>query len=281
MLRRISDKRYFEGASYKLLGLAVVPLLLAACNIPTLDEPIPYSERRFHTEVVGLSRDGRPIEATIVGQGSETLLLTAVIHGNEPAGKPLLERLIQELRARPNLGRDRRLIIVPVVNPDGLAKRTRFNARGVDLNRNFPSRNWKRRKRHGSYQASEPETRAVLKLIRQFDPCRILAVHSPLKMVNYDGPAEGLARAMSARCGLPAEGSVGYPTPGSLGSYAGHDWKIPTITLELSNRENASNVWQRFGSAVETFVDLPTPARTPWNDPNRTARTRTRGRGSL
>ena len=125
----------------------------------------------------------------MLGSGPRTYLLFGVIHGNEPLGEPLLESFIAHVRDQPSLLSGRRLVILPVVNPDGLERRTRVNANGVDLNRNFPARNWKQGPRYGTDPASEPETRALIKIVRQFQPSRILAVHSPLRVVNYDGPA--------------------------------------------------------------------------------------------
>ncbi len=80
------------------------------------------------------------------------------------------------------------LWVVPTYNPDGLARGTRKNARGVDLNRNFPYR-WT--DLDGNYEsgpkpASEPETRAMMKFLRGVKPRRILSFHQPLNGVDTD-----------------------------------------------------------------------------------------------
>jgi protein MpaA len=64
-------------------------------------------------------------------------------------------------------------------------------------------------------------------------PRAIVSVHQPFRCVNWDGPAEPLARAMAASCGYPLRASIGYPTPGSFGSCYGVDRQLPVITLEL------------------------------------------------
>jgi len=251
-------------------------LLLSSCS---LSAPIEHGanvspiERPRHEiegvaqEVVGLSVENRPIVAHVMGEGPETFLLIGVIHGNEPAGKTLLERFMGHVLDTPALLEERRLVIVPVANPDGYRRGSRHNANGVDLNRNFPSADWRPMSRNGSSPASEPETRALLRLVRQFRPSRVLSVHAPLEMVNWDGPAESLAEAMASACGYPASASVGYPTPGSFGSYAGIDWHTPTITLELGRDIDHENVWPRFQNALEVFVLHP-------RRPPRVARTR-------
>ncbi len=209
------------------------------------------------TEVFGHSREGKAIHATILGEGPETCLMLGVVHGNEPLGAPLLERFIERIREDPDLARGRRLVVVPVVNPDGLAGNSRTNASGVDLNRNFPASNWQASRRHGTHPGSEPETRAVLKILRQFNPSRILAIHSPLECVNFDGPAERLARSMASAIRYPLRASIGYPTPGSLGSYAGTDRRTPTVTLELERGASLKKVWADTYPGLVAFIQHP------------------------
>jgi len=207
-------------------------------------------------ETFGTSREGRPIRGVVMGSGPETSLLLGVIHGDEPLGGPLLERFAEHLGSHPELVRGKRVVIVPVLNPDGLARRTRTNARGVDLNRNLPAENWRPHPRHGIAPGSEPETRALLKILRQFRPARILAIHSPLYCVNFDGPAQDLAEAMAGACGYPVQPSIGYETPGSLGSYAGKDQGIPTITLELARDSRRSSIWAEMAETLLLFVSM-------------------------
>jgi protein MpaA len=60
-----------------------------------------------------------------------------------------------------------------------------------------------------------------------------MTLHAPYKIVNYDGPAADVAQKISDITGYPVEPSIGYPTPGSFGTYYGVERNIPTITLEL------------------------------------------------
>jgi protein MpaA len=213
------------------------------------------------SEIFGYSSEGKPIQGRVLGSGQETCLLVGVVHGNEPLGTPLLERLGAHLAENRGLLSGKRVIVLPLLNPDGLERGTRLNARGVDLNRNFPSHDWTPHARHGSRPASEPETRTLLRVIDQFRPTRILSVHSPLSCVNYDGPAEAMATEMAERTGYPLRPSIGYPTPGSLGNYAGSDLKIATITLELPPDLLEEDAWPQLRRALEGFVafDESTP----------------------
>ncbi len=138
------------------------------------------------------------------------------------------------------------LLFIPCLNPDGMSANTRVNANNVDLNRNFPTQNWGKNEGDnatcddettayfgGKSPASEIETKFVIDIIEKYQPKLILTLHAPYKVVNYDGPAEEVAEEISQIINYPAEGSIGYPTPGSFGTYCGVERNIPTITLEL------------------------------------------------
>jgi protein MpaA len=171
--------------------------------------------------------------------------------------------------AKPQLAEGRRLVVAPEVNPDGFAADTRRNRRDVDLNRNFPAENWRGddgRARHGPgpHASSEPETRFVLALLRRFAPSCVIATHAAAACVNWDGPAESIARRMSAECGLPAKDSIGYATPGSLGSFVGRDRAVPTITLELSRKDSVSLEREGVRRALLTAIRHPDAAAPPY-----------------
>jgi len=127
--------------------------------------------------------------------------------------------------------------ILPVANPDGFLARTKDNARGVDLNRNFAAASWRAEHQPGydpgPTPESEPETRALAALIARSGATRLIALHSPFRTVNFDGPARALAERMAALNGYGASADIGYPTPGSFGSRYGRDLGLEVITLEI------------------------------------------------
>jgi murein peptide amidase A len=167
-----------------------------------------------------------------------------------------LERLRAELR--PPLPRE--TWIVPVVNPDGLAAGTKNNARDVDLNRNFAARNWTRAHPPGydpgGWPESEPETQALAALIARAGATRLIALHSPFRTVNYDGPARALAERMAAHNGYGVTRHIGYPTPGSFGSRYGIDLGLEVITLEIPAL-SPDEAWLENRAALLEALDLP------------------------
>lgn len=149
--------------------------------------------------------------------------------------------------------------IVPLVNPDGLLRKhsRRTNGNGVDLNRNFsPGKNhtasieywkkrtWKDKRRYpGPNPLSEPETRWLNKLIKEFNPDVIIAVHAPFGILDFDGPHKAPSHLGSLH--LKLLGTY----PGSLGNYAGVQLGKPVITIELPyagimpSKQQVSKIW--------------------------------------
>jgi protein MpaA len=183
--------------------------------------------------LIGRSVEGRPIEGFRLGPDEDrALVVFGAIHGDEPDSALLCERWLRGVRQI-----DAPVVVVPVVNPDGLAAGHKDNARGVDLNRNFPARSWTAAHTPGyfpgTHPLSEPESAALVALIDALRPRALVAVHQPFRCLNWDGPAEALAQAMSVASGYPPRASIGYPTPGSFGSFYGVDRQLPVVTFEL------------------------------------------------
>ena len=207
------------------------------------------------TSLAGRSVRGREIPCHVIGSGHDVCMIIATIHGDEAAGTPLVKALERHLMAHPELVASRRVVIVPVANPDGMARGRRTNVNGVDLNRNFPAANFRGRRRHGEAPLSEPESRVLRGLIYRYAPSRVISIHQPVACIDWDGPAEDLAVAMAAACDLPAK-RIGS-RPGSMGSWVGIDLGIPIITLELprsADRLDAAALWKEYGPMMLAAV---------------------------
>lgn len=211
---------------------------------------------------IGRSVEGRPIEMVRFGDGASPVLVMAAIHGDEPTSKFVADRLIERLTSDGTAN----VLVIPCANPDGLEADRRTNANGVDLNRNFPATNWKRthpgRSFGGTATVSEPETAALLDVFTSLTPRLIISIHSMDNPCdNYDGPGEAIAQLMSRHNHYPVRDNIGYPTPGSLGSWAGIDRQIPIITLELPRHQSGEEAWKSNCDAILATL-RPTSATT-------------------
>jgi protein MpaA len=154
--------------------------------------------------LIGRSVMGRPITAQVLGPDSarRKILLVGCIHGNECAGLAIVSALAGR-RVRAGV----QLWIVRELNPDGTAADTRQNADGVDLNRNFPFQ-WAPISDptydSGPRPLSEPETRAIVKLIRAVKPTITVWYHQHMDLVDMAGGDRGIARRYAHLSGLPA-----------------------------------------------------------------------------
>jgi murein peptide amidase A len=246
-----------------LLSIAGMLLVLAGCQrkpAPDLHRPEPPTPPPTTQQImppqpvtsqIGSSVEGRPIVMHRFGEGPDAILIFGGIHGSEPTSVVVAERLAQYLREHPEVWEDHPIVIIPCANPDGLAQNRRTNVNQIDINRNFPASNFGPT-RPGVYfggrtPASEPETQVIISVIDQLQPTRIISIHSIRRGRhgnNYDGPARELAERMSEHNGYPVLETMGYPTPGSFGSWAGIDLQIPVITLELPRDQPGDEAWE-------------------------------------
>ena len=189
------------------------------------------------------------------GTKEKNILILAGTHGDEPQGVNILSQYIQENHTTIN-----NLYIIPCLNPDGYKLCTRTNANYIDLNRNFPTKNWELTEKNeffGGYTpASEPETKFIIEIINEIKPDIILTIHAPFKIVNYDGPATQISNAIAKIIDYKVEHDIGYPTPGSFGTYCGIENNIPTITLELGEDETFEFQKERCYSIINYLSKL-------------------------
>ena len=251
-------------------AILTVCALIAVLTFAGCYRPVSYPELtdvdvsptivRAGYHVVGTSVEGRPIMCLVLGAGPDVTLIMATIHGNEPAGTPLVRRLATHLRQNPEILEGRKAVLLRLANPDGLAHKSRYNTHGVDLNRNFEAANRLNSKQSGLTALSEPESRAIRQVILQYKPDRIVSIHQPLACIDYDGPAQGLAERMGQYCALPVK-KLGA-RPGSLGSYAGLTLGIPIITFEMLGSDSqlgSEALWQKYGRALLAAIIYPVP----------------------
>lgn len=185
--------------------------------------------------VIGRSVRGRDLVAWHLGQpGKPKVLLISTMHGNEAAPRRILESLRDGPRIR---GID--LWVVPTYNPDGLVRGSRKNARGVDLNRNFPYHwvdldgNYESGRRPGS----EPETQAMMRFLREIRPRRILSFHQPLYGVDTDTKGRRFSRRVATRLDLPRKSlTCGGVCHGTMTGWYNSHFPGSALTVEYGQR---------------------------------------------
>jgi len=190
------------------------------------------------------------------------IYLLAGVHGDEIEGVHVLKELFkwlqnEHLQHVP-------VVVIPVLNVDGLEVKTRVNARGVDLNRNLPI-NWsvdhtEPRYYPGPHPLSEPENLFLTKCFEQFPPGFILSFHTWKPMLNYNGNCEQVAQFLHQHNGYPVVGIIeNYPTPGSLGEFAPTALSSPVLTFECPSTEEKTltEIWQENEPGLKALFHSP------------------------
>ncbi len=241
-------------------SLPLTLLALAAACAPIRTDaalrPEPASGAHLW-ESIGESREGRPVRAMTLGRGGPRVALIAGIHGNEQEGLRHVREVVEMVR---NASATVRLI--EDVNPDGTAATRRTTSGGVDPNRNWPASNFRRDPRNGPDPLSEPAVAAAHEDLSRFRPELVIVLHSTSRgpFVNYDGPAEAAARAFAAAAGgWGVEASMGYPTPGSIGTYFGVDRGTPILTIEFERGAPAARTEGALLRGLSAVLGMPLP----------------------
>ncbi len=247
----------------------VVLLVWAAAVVgarPASAEEPPATGEPF---TIGQSVEGQPIEGRRFGYGARAVVIVGAIHGNERNTEVLVRRVEEHFAASLHLlPPDVSLYLLPALNPDGLREGSRYNAHGVDLNRNWASDDWTadatdpsgtRTGLGGTHPFSEPETAAMaewlLALRDQSEaPVTVLFYHSAYPPTGLVLPgsvgkaitnpfADALGYATSARWSA-------YPVTGTAVYWClEHDLRC--FETELPSRANLSDAaMQRHAGAL-------------------------------
>ncbi|KRC12215.1 carboxypeptidase [Hydrogenophaga sp. Root209] len=221
---------------------AAAPCVQLSARLPHMGRALCDAAGLVPTE--GRSTQGRTLYArdVVAPQVRLRVLVVGAMHGDEMSSASVALHWIQHALKETA---DTHWRFIPVLNPDGLLARpaSRVNARGVDLNRNFPTPNWERdapvyweqrtrkdpRRWPGPSPLSEPESRFLHDEMARFQPHLIVSIHAPYGVLDFDGPG-----APPPKLGRLYLDQVGI-FPGSLGNYGGVHRGMPVVTIELPN----------------------------------------------
>jgi len=202
------------------------------------------------SSTIGYSVRGRAIVAYTFGTGGSTILFTGGIHGSEPSGVSTMQAWVTYLQANGyKIPADKKIVVVPNTNPDGIAAGTRYNANNVNLDRNFPADNWRpdidtatgmHSTGGGTSAGSEPETQALIKLTQQLRPRLEVSFHAQGRLVgaNQFGDSIAIGKMYAGIVGYQtmignAEEVMGYSITGEYEDWMGQKLNVPAILIEL------------------------------------------------
>lgn len=210
----------------------------------------------------GHSVEGNPIPVYKTDiKAPKYLYLIGGVHGDEVEGVYVLKELFQWLKQEHSL-KDLPMIIIPILNVDGYRTQTRVNAHSVDLNRNLPTKDWlstcaKPRYNPGPSPLSEPENQFLVKLLDKYRPGLILSFHTWKPMVNYNGNCEDVAKLIADFNKYELASDIGYPTPGSLGTFVVERYNAGVVTFECpelkKHKESLKEIWLENEAGLKNF----------------------------
>ncbi len=221
---------------------------------------------------IGYSSKGRAINAYYFGTGSRFVVFTGAIHGNEYSTKSLMDSWIQDLEANArNIPADKTIVVVPQINPDGVAAGTRVNGRNIDLNRNFGTSDWQSDVTDvnnnpfpgggGPASMSEPETAAIAGLAQHLHPALILSYHSVGSVVagNLAGGSGGYAATYSQLSGYSnvtgnTGGTFEYAVSGTADDWYAERLGVASLLVELGSSSYPQ--FERNQKAMWAMVNL-------------------------
>ncbi len=194
-----------------------------------------------------------PILGYRFGDAGPKVLVIGGVHGDEIEGVWAANGLLKAFLEKFDL--KLRLTLVPMFNLDGVLVRERRNANKVDLNRNLPTNDWTNevateRYFPGHKANSESENQALVQFLEREKPKLIISLHSWKPMLNINGDCRDVAEAIVKSTGYIIEETIGYPTPGCLGTYAGLERAMPTVTYEVERGLDQASILKTHVPAI-------------------------------
>lgn len=217
------------------------------------------SSKILHQTCWAKTIEGTKIEMFSARNSNEDgFLFIGGVHGDEPEGVELAQKLLRWL-LKNNNSTMQSWALIPCLNPDGYKKNQRMNSQNVDLNRNFPTKDWQlsemNRYFSGPFANSELETQALVTHLKTHNYKSIIHFHSWEPCVVYTGePGKRYAEILSLENNYAVKPSIGYPTPGSFGDYGWNELGTPVICIEEQEKIDLKFVWPHFQEGLQTLL---------------------------
>jgi protein MpaA len=259
IFRFIPSENYDYGVEYTVKFSSYPKCLAYIGNSADCSGENIYWSSKFRVEAhrierIGTSVQGRNIYVDLFGSGDQQIFFVSALHGSEPVTIDIMEKWISHLDDNQEIiPEDKTLAIVKRANPDGIVYGTRWNARHVDLNRNWPTADWQPHSWWGSYyctwcggayRASEPETRALLNMYRNRGADAIFAYHAagdlvvPGETSHNQSVNWALDYANLSGIAYGSGGWTAYPITGDMNVWAVEELDIPSVLIENPSATN-------------------------------------------
>lgn len=204
------------------------------------------------TSIFTYTSKGLPVPAFEFNNGGPEILILGGVHGDEIEGVIAAQELLKHFMI--SCPYKLNITLVPQFNYEGVIFKTRGNGNGVDLNRNLPTKDWspeiKTPRYHpGSSPGSEKENQGLIGYLEKKKPVFVLSLHSWHPILNVNGDCRKVAEILSQKTNYKIDDSIGYPTPGCLGTFAGLERNLPTLTYEIER-----------GLSAEKIIEVHVPA---------------------
>ncbi|MFG0335274.1 MAG: M14 family zinc carboxypeptidase [Maioricimonas sp. JB049] len=208
----------------------------------------------------------RPLQTRRLGNGPARVVVTGSLHGNQSETVTVVEQLLEQFLRQPDLLSGYSVVFVRSPNPDGLAEGMMTNLRGVDLNRNFPSDRFTARPTTltGPAPASEVETQALVRLMQDFRPQRVIHLRSGLgshPMVTGNAVSTPRLSEIGADSRIETATFAGDLKAGSLEEYVSRQLKAEILVVQLPRQLDQPGFY-----AAVTAAMAATLGRLPASD---------------
>ena len=208
----------------------------------------------------GTTVEGNEILSYVSDKNADKYIyLMGGVHGDEVEGVYVANELHKWLEENDKVNLP--IVVIPILNVDGYRSSSRVNSHGVDLNRNMPTTCWESEYKEaknnpGKEPLSEPENQYLMDLFKRFKPGFILTLHSWKPIVNYNGDCLDVAEHLAKHNKYPIADDIGYPCPGSLGTYGSVNLEAPVLTFEFPTLDESGKSLKEIWS--ENKEDLKT-----------------------
>ena len=256
-----SDKRKQAASDTEVAQVAAKEEAVTKAQTAVVEKK-PVVEKNIASasewKVIGKTTEGRPLHTRRYGNNGPRTLIVAGLDGEDRIAVRWIDHLADEMARRPELFQSSEVLVFRAGNPDGLMKKASENARGVLINRNFPSRRYRPLPdlSSGAGPATEAETRALLDNLYTFHPRRVIHLTATTARTKayYNRSAREIASELQRAYSLDIEPLDIERYPGSLEDFADGTLEAGVLSIQLNVGNDWQQIWSKHQPTILTAV---------------------------